>query len=315
MSTETNPWSDFFNVYVELALALRGELPQDSPTLTQLDAFLNKVKQGTSEDQEHKAIVHEVIARFRGKSKAILLQEPEYFNESLLLFPGIDSLDIAQLWIKHPLYRNGLWAWIEQIYIIGNVCLHPNRKDKFLQIVRQIKASKPGSTISAEAPESDEPENIGEVVDGIANMMGVGDNPVMKEMFGEVAQHMQSIMTSNANPMELIQAMLNGDTSMLGGLEQRMQAKMAQKIQSGELTEADLARQREGMLQNFGGMNGIMQMASGLGLNVGTLNAAAAEAGASIPPTNEIVQPAKKTASRTPTTGGPKPSARKPKKQ
>lgn len=272
----TTPWDDFFKVYVELAQALLHELPQAHAE--QLNGFISKCQAGQSQDEWHKYIVHEVISRFSNKSKEILLQEPTYFDNQLMLFPGIDCVDIAALWRSHPLYRNGIWAWIEQIYIIGNVCLHPNRKDKFLQIVRQIKASRPGSSLAAEPDE--EPEDVQEVVKGIAEMMGIGNNPAMMEMMGEVAQHMHQTMTSSSNPMELIQAMLNGDTSALGGLETRMQQKMAQKIQSGEISEEELQRQRDGMLGNFGGMNGLLQMASGLGLNVGPM---AEQVAASVP--------------------------------
>jgi hypothetical protein len=293
----TTPWEDFFKVYVELAQAIRGELT-DANRCQQMDNFIAKLQGGTSQDEWHKHIVHEVIARFRGKSKDILHQNYEYFNEPLLLFPEIDTVDIAELWRSHPMYRNGIWAWIEQIYIIGNVCLHPNRKDKFLQIVRQIKATKPGSTIAPiAAANEEEPEDVQEVVKGIANMMGIDGNSAMMEMMGEVAQHMQKTMTSSSNPMELIQAMMNGDTTPLGDLQERMQAKMAQKIQSGEISEADLERQREGMLQKFGGMDGMLQMASGLGLDVGPLSAAVnAPVAAKGPAKAPAKAPAKKSA-------------------
>jgi hypothetical protein len=297
----TNPWTDFFGVYVELANALRGELDHsaDSATLQRLDDFLIKISEGNSQDEWHKSVVHEVIARFRGKSQAILHNSPSYFDEPLMLFPGIDGLDISKLWKEHPLYRSGLWGWIEQIYIIGNVCLHPNRKDKFLQVVRQIKALKPGSNISADAPAEDEDEeDVVGVVNGIAEMMGIGNNPLMKEMMGEVALTMQKTMKNATNPMELIQSMLNGDTSALGNLQQRMQTKMAEKIESGELTAEDLERQREGMLQQFGGLNGLLGMAKGMGLDVGPMANQAGVAAESVTPSPQTasVAPAMKAA-------------------
>lgn len=270
----TTPWDDFFKVYVELAQAVRGEIT-DEERCKQMDNFIEKLQSGTSQDEWHKHIVHEVIARFRGKSKEILVQDYEYFNHPLMLFPDVETVDIAELWRKHPMYRNGIWAWIEQIYIIGNVCLHPNRKDKFLQIVRQIKATRPGSTLAPiAAANEEEPEDLNEVIKGVAGMMGIDNSSPMMEMMGEVAQHMQKTM-ANGNPMELIQKMMNGDTTPLGDLQERMQAKMAQKIQSGEISEADLQQQREAMLEKFGGMNGMLQMASGMGLDVGPLSAAA----------------------------------------
>lgn len=278
----TTPWDDFFKVYVELALAVRGELTDDSKR-QQMDTFIGKLQGGATQDEWHKHIVHEVISRFRGKSKEILVQDYKYFDHPLMLFPDVETVDIAELWRSHPMYRNGIWAWIEQIYIIGNVCLHPNRKDKFLQIVRQIKATRPGSTLAPIAEtesNEEEPEDLNEVIKGVAGMMGIDSSSPMMEMMGEVAQHMQKTM-ANGNPMEMIQAMMNGDTTPLGDLQERMQAKMAQKIQSGEISETDLQKQREAMLEKFGGMNGMLQMASGMGLDVGPLSAAA---GVPVPP-------------------------------
>lgn len=300
----TTPWDDFFKVYVELAQAIRGELT-DEGRCQQMDRFIEKLQGGNSQDEWHKHIVHEVIARFRGKSKEILVQDYEYFNHPLMLFPDIDTVDIAELWRTHPMYRNGIWAWIEQIYIIGNVCLHPNRKDKFLQIVRQIKATRPGSTLAPiAAANEEEPEDLNEVIKGVAGMMGIDSSSPMMEMMGEVAQHMQKTM-ANGNPMEMIQAMMNGDTTPLGDLQERMQAKMAQKIQSGEISEADLQNQREAMLEKFGGMNGMLQMASGMGLDVGALSAAA---GVPVPPPSNAAakRPAKGPAKASQKSAPPK---------
>jgi hypothetical protein len=264
---QPDPWADFFGVYLDLGYALHGEIQRD-PSLTesaqQLEEFLQKVREGDPHSEWHRGIVYEVIKRFRGKSKDILFQEPSYFEEELKLFPGIDGIDIAKLWRERPLYRNGLWQWVEQLFVIGNVCLHPNRKHKFLKVVRQLKQMKQGIT---EAPEEEE-EDISGVVQGMAEMFGMGDNPAMGELMTDLAKHMHQTMSTSENPMGLLQSMISGDMGCLGDLEQRMQQKIAHKMETGELTEADFERQREGMLQNFGGMEGLMQMANGLGLEV-----------------------------------------------
>ena len=264
-----NPWKDFFIVYQELAKALRDELARDSSTgvaetLRTFDTFIEKLNTGDSHDDWHRELVHEVIARFRGKSKAIIFQEASYFDEPLLLFPGIDGVDIAKLWQEHPVYRQGLWAWIEQLFIIGNVCLHPNRKDKFLQTVKQLRASKPGAQpVAAEEPE----ENMDEVIQGIAGMFGVQQDNPMFGMMTKLAGRMKNTMETTDNPMALLQQMMSGDMSSLGDLQQEFQTEIEQKIQSGEMSAEELQRQRDGMLQNFGGMQGLMQMAGQLGLN------------------------------------------------
>jgi hypothetical protein len=268
-STEVpNPWKDFFHVYIELAEAVLSETTHSSSSkeVEDFKIFLTKLKEGDVQDRWHRDIVHTVIAQFKGKSKAIIFQEPSYFDDELCLFPEVEGFDVAKLWKEHPLYRQGLWGWIEQIFIIGNVCLHPNRKDKFLQTVRQLRASKPGAPIDQG---EEEEENLDEVIGGIAGMFGVDEQNPMYGMMTKLAGRMKTTMESTDNPMALLQQMMSGDMSVLGNLQEEFQSEIQQKIESGEMTEDELQKQRDGMVQNFGGMEGLMQMAGQLGLNTG----------------------------------------------
>lgn len=278
-----DPWADFFGVYLDLGYALHQEFARAADdagvneSATQLEAFLQQIREGDPHSEWHRNIVHEVIKRFRGKSKEILWQDPSYFDQPLLLFPGVDGIDIARLWKEHQLYRNALWQWVEQLFVIGNVCLHPNRKDKFLQIVKQLKQLKSGEPASMQPAEEEPEEDLDGVVQGMAQMFGMGDNPAMMEIMTDLTKHMHTTMTQSANPMQLLQSMISGDMSVLGDLDQRIQSKIATKLETGELTEEDFERQSQGMMQNFGGMEGLMQMAGGLGLQVpegGTAGAA-----------------------------------------
>lgn len=265
-----DPWADFFKLYSDLATTFKDEFSREQgmeSIVASLNEAIEKSRGGSPRDEWHRDTVHEVVKQFRNKSQSILFQEPSFFDEPLKIFPMIPDFDVAKLWRERAMFRNGLWVWIEQLYVIGNVCLHPNRKDKFLQAVRQLKATKLGLDIGNNEDEEEGPEDISGVIEGISNMFGVGDNPVMKEMFGELTQTMHQTMKNTDNPMELLQKMLSGDMSMLGDLDARMQNKIEQKIQAGEITEDELKRQREGMMQNFGGLEGIAGMASSLGLN------------------------------------------------
>lgn len=273
-----NPWKDFFGVYIELAEALRGETARDptSPPeiIKDFDVFIVRLKEGDTEDAWHRDIVHKVIDQFRGKSKSIIFQDPSYFDETLYLFPGVEGIDISKLWHEHPVYRQGLWAWIEQLFIIGNVCLHPNRKDKFLQTVKQLRASKPGAIPIVE----EEEENLDEVIEGIAGMFGVDQSNPMYGMMSKLAGRMKTTMETTDNPMALLQQMMSGDMSVLGNMQEEFQTEIEQKIASGEMTEEQLQAQRDGMVQNFGGMDGLMQMAGQLGLNTGAMQPQPAKA-------------------------------------
>ena len=263
-----NPWSDFFNVYLDLGYALHGHIAAKSPeTAKELDDLLKAIREHSNDEEVsdfNRSIVHAVVAQFRGKSRDILYQNPEYFNQPLFLFPagqGFIDVNVAEVWRQNKLFQQGLWQYIEQLYVIGNVCLHPNRKDKFLKIVRQLKRE----ANPAAGPPEDE-EDIAGVVQGISQMMGLGDNPAMGELMTDLAKQMHQTMSQTDDPMALLQSMMSGDMSALGDMQQSFERKITAKIETGELSEADFQQSREGMAANFGGMEGLMQLASGLGL-------------------------------------------------
>lgn len=271
-SPQPDPWKDFFDVYLDLGHALHAEISRD-PQLTELSAqlhtFLQQIRlENNPHSEKCREIVHEVIKRFRNKSKQILFQDSHYFDEELLLFPSI-GIDVAHLWRERPLYRNGLWQWIEQLYIIGNVCLHPNRKDQFLQAVRQLKHARNGGPIM-QAPEPNEPaeEDMDGVVDQMAQMFGMADNPAMKGFMTKMAKSLHGKMANAENPMGLLQSIVSGDLSALGDVQQEMEKEITAAVEAGEVSEADFERSRDGMMQQFGGMDGLMQMAQGMGLQV-----------------------------------------------
>jgi hypothetical protein len=289
MQNQPNPWKDFFHAYLDLGYALQSEIARDvemSDQSAKLLSFLREISEqidcagGAEADPKSttdrcRQIVHEVIARFRNKSKQIIFQDVSFFDEELMLFPSID-LDVAKLWRERPLYRTSLWHHIEQLYIIGNVCLHPNRKDQFLQAVKQLKAqAKPqGQAVDegvavAVAPEEEEEEDMDTVVNTMASMFGMDQNPAMKRMMAKMAKSLHGTMSSSENPMAMLQSIVSGDLSALGNLQEEMEKDISASIESGELTEADFAKSRDGMMQKVGGMDKLMQMAQEIGLQPG----------------------------------------------
>jgi hypothetical protein len=315
-----NPWKDFFEVYLDLGYALHAEIardPQLAEVSAQLQTFLQKIRDENDPNSEaSRTIVHEVIQRFRNKSKQILFQESSYFDEELLLFPSI-QLDVAQLWRDRPLYRTGLWQWIEQLYVIGNVCLHPNRKDKFLQAVRELKAAKNGVPPPQQNEEGPTEENMDQVVDQMASMFGMDQNPAMKQMMAKMAKSLHGKMANNDNPMAMLQSIVSGDLSSLGDLQQEIETDITASIEKGELSEADFQRSRDGMMQKFGGMDGLMQMAQGMGLQVPEGAAAAApQQPAAAPRSQQIQAPpaAKKVPAKKATPAAKKPTPTNTKK-
>lgn len=296
---------------------LHAEMARDAANAeaaSNLEHFLTKVREDPDPHSSAcRAIVHEVIKQFRGKSREIIFQDARYFDEPLHVFPGVAGVDVAELWRNHPLYRNGLWQYIEQLYVIGNVCLHPNRKNDFLQAVRKLKSlrnnSDAGGAAAAEDEEPPQEEDMDAVIENMAGMFGMEGNPAMKQLMGTMARNLHGTMSQSANPMGMLQSLLSGDMSVLGGLEEQMTKEIEEKMEAGELSEADFQQTRQGMMQQFGGMEGLMGMAQGLGLQVPTDENAdyAAAAAAAAPP------PPAKALPATPTPASKKTTSKKKK--
>ena len=256
---EADPWKDFLQFYIELASAIQSEI--QSPELEAHLATVMKLN-----PKELRPLVKFVCDQFDGHSKAILFRLPEFFeSKSLKIFQSVD-FDLSEQWKARPMWRQSIWEWVERLFVIGNVCLHPNRKDKFLQAVRKLKMQQQQREVDDSLGHPDEEEDIQGVVDGMAQMFGLPPESPMNEFMSDLAVHMQQKMTQSDNPMALLQSMMNGDMSVLDDVNEKIQAKIEAKIESGELTEEDFQRQQEGMMQNFGGISGLMQMANGLGL-------------------------------------------------
>lgn len=256
---EADPWKDFLQFYIELASAIQSEI--QSPELqTHLDSVMQL------NPKELRPLVKFVCDQFDGHSKAILFRLPEFFEtQSLKIFQSVD-FDLSEQWKARPMWRKSIWEWVERLFVIGNVCLHPNRKDKFLQAVRKLKMQQQQREVDESLGQPDEEEDVEGVVNGMAQMFGLPPDSPMNEFMSDLAIHMQQKMTQSDNPMALLQSMMNGDMSVLDDVNEKIQAKIEAKIESGELTEEDFQRQQEGMMQNFGGISGLMQMASNLGL-------------------------------------------------
>ena len=121
--TQPNPWNDFFQVYLDLVYALHAEINKSLPNEAKvLEELLQKIRsQDEACTEFNRSIVHDVIKSFKNKSKQILLQDSSYFDDELQLFPST-GIDIAKMWRDHPMFRQSIWQWVEQLYIIGNVC-------------------------------------------------------------------------------------------------------------------------------------------------------------------------------------------------
>lgn len=263
-----DPWVDFFKVYLDLMEALKQEVARDEGTeaiVKGLDDQAAAVRAGDVHDEQHRELAKQISDKFVGKSKQILLRVDAFFDEQLELCPGVD---IARMWRSREMYRHGIWEWIEQLYVIGNVCLHPSKAPDFLRVVRKLKEVRRAQEPNPDAAIGLEEENIDEVVGDISQMLGFGDNPAMHRMMTKMTKHMSEKMQSCDDPMSMITSMFSGDMSGLAGLQEEMEAEMAAGLESGELNEEEMEQQAGQMMERFGGMGGIMQMASGLGLDI-----------------------------------------------
>lgn len=274
-------WNKFFDIYCELGNTICFELGDADENKIKFLKFLADLKIVDKANEQHQTIVNFVVKCFSGKSKQILFQDPAFFTNDLFLFESF-NINIAKVWNENENSRIGLWEWIKQLYVVGNICLHPKRKNKFLKVVQQLEKEQMDNNSvgvvdnfvgvevgGGDVSDGDGGDEISKVVQNMTQMFGMEDNPAMSELMTDITKHMHKTMSNCNDPMELLQNMLSGDMSVLGDVQEKMEAKITAKLATGELTEEDFNKQQEGMLANFGGLAGLEQMASGLGLKFG----------------------------------------------
>lgn len=284
-SQARDPFVDFRGVLTQFVSETIKQLPPDSEerkNLTKYRFKIDEIYNNNSREDTTLNLVKPVIKSFKSHSKDILFRNGCIFSSPLMMFDN--SVDVARLWRKQsPESRHVMWEFIEQLYVIGNLVVYPNRKEKFLQLVSALKQQQQSikELESMDEPEMDKSihiENDGSNVEGdeetqqalkeINQMFGLTEGDVMTEMVGDIAGQVNNMLKNTENPEQLIQQMMRGDMSMFQGMMQNVGQKLEQKIESGEVDRNALEAQAQSMVGQFQGLSQQLGMGGMQGMGI-----------------------------------------------
>jgi hypothetical protein len=219
-------------------------------------------------------IIRPVVKRLNGHSKDILFKNGCMFGSPLLLFN--DSCDISELWRKQSAEgKKVIWDFIEQLYVIGYIVVYPEKKTKFLELVRALKQQNAQSQSAsnqqddtaieqapqprAQQPPVPQPQRVENpdmerAISDLNAMLGLQAGGPMSDVMADVALGVDEVMRREADPTVLFQKMLRGDPEVFEGMLQRVGPGLEQKIQSGQIDREELERQAQSM---YGKVQGI----------------------------------------------------------
>lgn len=299
-----NPLNDFLNILMSFANGTVSQLESEPDRkealinyIEGIDAFLREHSSSPEGVQDIiKTVIKPIVKKLSKQSKNILYRNACIFAEPLLLFN--DQIDVSKIWRKqNKENREIMWDFIEQLYVIGYIVCYPDKKSKFLQLIKAMKnQSQNGEhTTPANGQDQDEPDttvggrptngNKGslegtsketqQAVEQINKMFGIQENDVMNDMIGDIAVHMNGMMnnTSDQEKQDMWKSMMKGDMSMFDGMMNGIGEKVEQKIASGEIDRNELEERAKSMTSKFeeiqqqmGGLMGMMGGQGGQGL-------------------------------------------------
>lgn len=232
-------------------------------------------------------------------SKNILLRNDCIFDKPLQIIDGLDLSEIRGKMSGEN--KHVILDYMEHLYVLSYLCLFPDKKDRFLKVVYNLKSQAtqfdhvqngiddnnlvyqqpqvpvmpftPPQQVPGDAAQNFQPptqEHIQNTVGQINQILGVGqggDDNFMGDMINDIAQHVgKSLQGGGGNPQDMLMSLLSGDMSMFGDLIQDVSTKFDAKIQNGEIDEQALFQQTQQMMQSFQGIPGMANMANMAGM-------------------------------------------------
>ena len=187
--------------------------------------------------------------------KFIVDKNLEFFD---LEVEFLEEISFKRLWDKSisNKTRESIWKYLQTFQLISinlkssealNKALEGDKIDK--SEMKDIKKMKKLSEEVQSKNNNTEGENeLDQMLSGLMNS-GIGDiakevaeNLDVESMFGNVNE--------NSNPMELMSQLMNPEK--MGAIFNNINSVMEKKMSSGELSQADLKREAEGMMGQMG---------------------------------------------------------------
>jgi len=294
--TRRDPFVDFCGILGQFVTETYNHLDDGSMEKEKLNTYLEKVKSslGISREQAISEIVKPVIRSFKANSKDILFRNGCMFTNELRMFD--DIVDVSKLWRKQNADgKKIMWEFIEQLYVIGYILCYPEKKIKFLQLVKAMKNSASTSTdqsvpqepdthvetvehtdqnnstnptvASTETPLLDTTPETLQAVNDINQMFGLQQGDVMTSMVGDIAVQVNSMMQnkSEEEQQQMFMKMINGDMSMFEGMMKNVGAQLEERIERGEIDREALEQKAQSMVGKFQGIQQQMAGMAGMG--------------------------------------------------
>lgn len=294
-----DPFIDFCGILLEFVTQTRDQLANDSQEKLKLEQYRSKIessfsmrgKQGNTDEDIITNIIKPVVKSVTSHSKDLLYRNGCMFANELMMFD--DSVDVAKLWRKQNSEgKKIMWEFIEQLYVTGYIVCYPEKRSKFLELIRVMKSSSQNqdnqdnedndhvdsntntpTMVPQPHPQTQTqgtPETQ-QAVNDLHQMFGLQEGDEMTNMVGDIANHVNGMM-QNASPEEqqqMFAKMMQGDMSMFEPMMQNIGSQMEEKIQRGEIDKNALETQAQAMMGKLQGfqqqMGGMMGMMGGLG--------------------------------------------------
>lgn len=254
------------------------------------DTFLEKVKTLSDKDYIN-LIVKPLSKELSKHSKNILFRKEELFLEDIVVFPAfegvaenVERIDICKFYRSIPQeQRYGFWEFFEQLYVLGNLITHHSldKRHRFLELVRTLKQSyentlkqpptnQPPPFLNSSLPGMSAPGTPGvpgvpgapgapdvpgvpynDALGNINDMFGFGDDHFMKDVVGDIAKQVETMISDTSNPAGILQSVMSGDMSQFEGLMKNVTQTIEQKIENGEISRQQLEQQAQTFVQQM----------------------------------------------------------------
>lgn len=227
----------FWSVVNEFVEDLQQTLPEHTD---EFEKFMLQYDDISSENENN--IVKTIMKPIKSYSKQILSHNDSMFENEVEWL----GINFSKMWNEDGLSdytKFFIWQYIEDIYILGNLYLNPNKRELFLQAVKRIKekypAPLPPMPVDFPAAVGDQPIQIEEnqINDATEHLKTIfAGNDVLQDLVGDIAQNVGKALQNN-NPQELMMSLMSGDHSAFGDLFQDMDKKYGDKLKDENIDE------------------------------------------------------------------------------
>ena len=210
------------------------------------------------ENQDDREFIDSVLNPIRKYSREIICNDERMFNMPVQL---TSKINLSTMW--YTMKNMGVskddektfWTYLEQLYIVGNIAIKPQKEEQFLQVVENIK-QKYGNKLPGGEEEDEEDngfnaESIQKATDQLQKIFG--GNAVLNNLVQDIAQNVGEKLKGQ-NQMLVMSKLLSGDHSMFGDVLSNMSQKYGEQLRNENIDESELQRKTQEVFKGFGGM-------------------------------------------------------------